>query len=189
MLYCGLILPAWGASEGDFANTNFSSNVADLIMAPDFMRQHNAAPSILIGHSLEGSAILSAACEIPGAKAVVTIGSPADAAHVAHSFSKSTDEIIEKGEAEVCLAGRPFRIKKQFIEDIQGIKLGNHVKNLNNKALLVLHAPRDETVGIENAAQIFGWAKHPKSYISLDDADHLISRKEDAEYTDRIIAC
>ncbi len=176
-----------GASEGDFANTNFSSNIDDLVSAADFMRDELKAPSILIGHSLGGSAVLAAANKIPEAKAVVTLGSPADIGHVGHHFKDHRDEIIEKGKAEVCLAGRPFTIKKQFIEDIESVKLEQSVTNLK-KALLVMHAPLDETVGVENAAQIFSWAKHPKSYVSLDDADHLISRKQDAEYAANIIA-
>ncbi len=176
-----------GASEGDFSNTNFSSNVADLIAAADFMREELEAPKLIIGHSLGGSAILAAAAQIPEAKAVVTIGSPADVAHVAHHFEQDRDKIMQEGEADIKLVGRPFKIKKQFIEDIEGFKLEQHVKNLK-KALLVLHAPMDQTVGIENAAQIFGWAKHPKSYISLDDSDHLITKKEHAEYAGNMIA-
>lgn len=176
-----------GGSEGDFANTNFSSNIEDLVAAANYMRDELEAPSILIGHSLGGSAVLAAAHQIPESKAVVTIGSPADATHVAHHFNSKRSEILEKGEAEVCLAGRPFKIKKQFIDDIEGVKLENYVRNLN-KAILVMHAPLDETVGVENAAKIFGWAKHPKSYVSLDDADHLISSKKDAQYIAGLIA-
>jgi len=176
-----------GASEGDFANTNFSSNVEDLVSAADFMREEFQAPSILIGHSLGGSAVLASAEKIPEAKAVVTLGSPADIAHVVENFKESREDILTKGEAEVCLVGRPFKIKRQFIEDIEGVKLQHNVEKLK-KALLVMHAPRDKTVGIENAGQLFSWAKHPKSYISLDDADHLISRKEDAEYAAKVIA-
>lgn len=176
-----------GRSEGDFANTNFSSNIGDLIAAANYLREEAAAPSILVGHSLGGSAVLAAAAQIPEAKAVVTLGSPADVGHVAHNFDSFRDEILEKGEAEVCLAGRPFVIKKQFIDDVEGMKLQSHVEGLK-KALLVMHAPRDQTVGIENAAQLFSWARHPKSYVSLDDADHLISGKEHAEYAGNIIA-
>lgn len=176
-----------GASEGDFANTNFSSNVEDLVAAANHMREHMKAPAIIIGHSLGGSAVLVAASRIPETKAVVTLCAPSDVAHVAHHFSSARDEILEKGEAEVCLVGRPFKIKKQFIEDIEGVKLEQAVKTLG-KALLVMHAPLDQTVSIDNAAQIFGWAKHPKSYVSLDDADHLISRKKDAEYAAGVIA-
>lgn len=176
-----------GASEGDFANTNFSSNVKDLIAAADYMREELEAPQILIGHSLGGTAVLAAASSIPEAKAVVTIGSPADAAHVAHNFSDYRERILEEGEAEVCLVGRPFVIKKQFLEDVENIKMQDHVKNIK-KALLIMHAPRDMTVGIENAGQIFDWAKHPKSYVSLDNADHLLTKREDAEYAAEIIA-
>ncbi len=176
-----------GNSEGDFENTNFSSNIEDLIAAADFMRQELEAPKILIGHSLGGSAVLAAASQIPESKAIVTLGSPADVAHVAHHFEQDRAKIMTEGEADICLAGRPFKIKKQFIDDIEGFKLESHVKNLK-KALLVMHAPMDETVGIENAAQIFGWARHPKSYISLDDSDHLITKKEHAEYAANVIA-
>ncbi len=176
-----------GASEGDFSNTNFTSNVADLISAADYMREHLQAPALLIGHSLGGSAVLAAAQYISEAKAVVTIGSPADVGHVAHNFKKDIETIMREGEADVCLVGRPFTIKKQFLDDIGSIKLENAVKTLK-KALLVMHAPLDRTVGIESAGQLFSWAQHPKSYVSLDDADHLLSRKEDAEYAGRLIA-
>ncbi len=176
-----------GASEGDFANTNFSSNVEDLVAAANFMREEFKAPAILIGHSLGGSAVLAAANQIPEARAVVTLGSPADVAHVADNFQADREKIMRDGEADICLVGRPFKIKKQFIEDIEGIKLQHHVSNLK-KALLVMHAPLDKTVGIENAGTIFSWARHPKSYVSLDDADHLISRKEDAEYAAHVIS-
>jgi len=176
-----------GASEGDFANTNFSSNVEDLVAAANFMREEFEAPSIIIGHSLGGSAVLASAEKIPEARAVVTLGSPADVAHVAHNFQSDREKIMRDGEADICLVGRPFKIKKQFIEDIESIKLQQHVNDLK-KAILVMHAPLDETVGIENAGQIFSWAKHPKSYVSLDDADHLISRKKDAEYAGHVIA-
>ena len=176
-----------GESEGDFANTNFSSNIWDIVAAATFLRQNYEPPSLMVGHSLGGSAVLSAAKHIPEVKAVATIGSPADVAHVAHHFDDERDEILEKGEAEVSLGGRPFKIRKQFIEDIEGTKIEDSVKNLK-KALLVMHAPLDQTVGIENAGKIFSWAKHPKSYVSLDDADHLITGKEHAEYAGRMIA-
>lgn len=176
-----------GASEGDFANTNFTSNVQDLIAAANFLRKDHKAPALLIGHSLGGSAILASAKDIPEARGVVTIGSPADVAHVAHNFGNAIDEIMEKGEAEVCLVGRPFRIKREFIEDIRGFKLDEHIKNLG-KALLVMHAPLDQTVGIENAGHIFTQAKHPKSFISLHGADHIISKKEDAQYIGQVVS-
>jgi alpha/beta superfamily hydrolase len=176
-----------GASEGDFANTNFSSNVDDLVAAADFMRETMAAPSLVIGHSLGGSAVLAAAGRIAEAKAIVTLGSPADVDHVAHNFKDDMEEIMREGEADVCLVGRPFKIKRQFLEDIESVKLEHAVADLK-KALLIMHAPMDQTVGVESAAKLFGWAKHPKSYVSLDDADHLLSRKDDAEYAANVIA-
>ena len=176
-----------GESEGDFANTNFSSNIWDIVAAASFLRESYDAPKVMVGHSLGGSAVLAAARHIPEIRAVTTIGSPADVAHVAHHFDDAREEILENGEADVCLGGRPFKIKKQFIEDIEGAKVEDSVRNLK-KALLVMHAPLDQTVGIENAGTIFSWAKHPRSYVSLDDADHLLTRKEDAEYVGRMIA-
>ena len=176
-----------GASEGDFANTNFSSNVGDLVAAADWMRDNLAAPAMLLGHSLGGAAVLVAAARVPEAKAVITIGAPADAAHVAHNFQDSVAEIEAKGEAEVLLVGRPFRIKKQFLDDIRAQNVEAAVAGLK-KALLIFHSPVDATVGIDNAAAIYGAAKHPKSFVSLDDADHLLSRKEDAEYVAGVIA-
>ncbi len=170
-----------GNSEGDFANTNFSSNVEDLLAAAEHMRATLQAPAILIGHSLGGAAVLAAAPSIAEAKAVVTIGAPADPAHVRHLFANSAAEIEARGEAAVTLAGREFRIKKQFLDDIAQQRLASHVKNLR-KALLIFHAPRDEIVDIDNARKIFEAAKHPKSFISLDNADHLLSRREDSEY-------
>jgi len=176
-----------GTSEGDFANTNFSSNVGDLIAAADHLRENFEAPKILIGHSLGGAAVLAAASQVAEALAVCTIGAPADPAHVAHNFQSSRAEIEEKGEAEILLVGRPFRIKKQFLEDIEGQKLERDIANMK-KALLVFHSPIDAIVGIENAAQIFQAAKHPKSFVTLDDADHLLSRKDDAAYVADVIA-
>ncbi|MCF3629242.1 alpha/beta fold hydrolase [Thalassospiraceae bacterium LMO-SO8] len=176
-----------GASEGDFANTNFSSNVGDLVAAADWMRDNLEAPAMLLGHSLGGAAVLVAAAKVPEAKAVITIGAPADVAHVAHNFQESIEEIEAKGEAEVLLVGRPFRIKKQFLDDIRAQNVAAAVADLK-KALLIFHSPVDATVGIDNAAAIYGAAKHPKSFVSLDDADHLLSRKEDAEYVAGVIA-
>lgn len=176
-----------GASEGDFANTNFSSNIGDLVAAAEHMQTHFLPPTLIMGHSLGGAAILAAAGQIGSANAVVTLGAPADISHVAHNFADQIETIMEDGEAEVHLAGRPFTIKRQFIEDVQTARLEEHVRKLD-KALLVMHAPLDATVGIENAAQIFSWAKHPKSYVSLDNADHLISKKTDAEFAGNMIA-
>ena len=176
-----------GASEGDFANTNFSSNVGDLVAAADWMRENLQAPAMLLGHSLGGAAVLVAAGKVPEAKAVITIGAPADPGHVAHHFQGAIDEIEAKGEAEVLLVGRPFRIKKQFLDDIQDQNMQAAISGLK-KALLIFHSPVDATVGIDNAQRIYEAAKHPKSFVSLDDADHLLSRKEDAEYVAGVIA-
>tara|TARA_R110002126_G_scaffold291807_1_gene459748 strand:+ start:199784 stop:200656 length:873 start_codon:yes stop_codon:yes gene_type:complete len=176
-----------GQSEGEFSNTNFTSNVQDLVKAADYMRKNLAAPLVLIGHSLGGTAVLSAAKHIDEAVAVVTIGAPADAAHVTHNFGHKVAEIMENGMAKLLLAGRSFVIRKQFIEDAQAQNIHNDIERLN-KALLVMHAPLDETVGIENAAEIFALAKHPKSFVTLDDADHLLTKRRDAEYAAHIVA-
>ena len=176
-----------GASEGDFANTNFSSNVEDLVCAADFLRDNHEAPKLLIGHSLGAAAVLAAAGQVPEAVAVATIAAPADPAHVAEHFTDARPEIEAAGEAEVLLVGRPFRIKKQFLEDIETHKLESAIGELR-KALMVFHAPRDATVGIDNASRIFLAAKHPKSFVSLDDADHLLSRREDAVYVADVLA-
>jgi uncharacterized OsmC-like protein/alpha/beta superfamily hydrolase len=176
-----------GHSGGEFANTNFSSNVDDLIAAAEYLRANRAAPKLLIGHSLGGAAVLAAAARVPEAVAVATIGAPSDPGHVAHLFQGAADEIAAEGEAEVELAGRRFRVKKQFLDDIAAQNLEPALGTLR-KALLLFHAPRDETVGIDNAGQIFGAAKHPKSFVSLDDADHLLSRKADAVYVAQVLA-
>ncbi|MDH3232541.1 MAG: bifunctional alpha/beta hydrolase/OsmC family protein [Alphaproteobacteria bacterium] len=176
-----------GASGGDFANTNFSSNVGDLIAAAGWLRENRQAPSLLIGHSLGGAAVLAAAPQIEEAKAVATIGAPADPEHVAHNFAPARAEIEAAGEAEVTLAGRQFRIKKQFLEDIASTKLEAAIGSMR-KALLVFHGPRDEIVGIDNASKIFLAAKHPKSFISLDDGDHLLTRRADAVYVAEVLA-
>ncbi len=176
-----------GHSEGEFANTTFSSNVEDLVRAADHMRDHLEAPKILIGHSLGGAAVLAAAGQVPESVAVATIGAPADPGHVTHLFQDSRAEIEANDEAEVLLAGRSFRIRKSFIEDIENRKLESAIGGLK-KALIVFHAPRDETVGIENAGQIFSAAKHPKSFVSLDDANHLLTRRSDAIYVSRVLA-
>ena len=170
-----------GMSGGEFASTNFSSNVADLVSAADFLRDHYAAPSILIGHSLGGAAVLVAASGIPETKAVVTIGAPADAAHVTHNFGADLATIETEGSAEVSLGGRRFTIQKQFLDDVSASSVESHVKALK-KPLLIFHSPIDQTVGIENAGSIFTAAKHPKSFVSLDTADHLLTRPEDAEF-------
>jgi putative redox protein len=176
-----------GASEGEFANTNFSSNVADLVAAADFLRREHQAPAMLIGHSLGGAAVLAAAGEVPEVKAVVTIAAPSDPAHVKGLFGQSLATIEAEGEAEVQLAGRPFRIKRQFLVDAAENNLTAKIAALQ-RALLVMHSPTDTTVGINNALAIFTAAKHPKSFISLDDADHLLTRREDAVYVAGMIA-
>jgi len=176
-----------GASEGDFANTDFSSNVDDLLRAADWLRREHAAPSVLIGHSLGGAAVLVAAGRVPEAKAVATIGAPSDPAHLAHLFVPARAEIEAAGEAEVDIAGRRFRIRKQFLDDIEGQRLAEAVAAMR-RPLLLFHSPRDEVVGIENAGAIFRAAKHPKSFVSLDDADHLLSRREDAAYVADVLS-
>ena len=176
-----------GTSEGDFVDTNFSSNIADLVRASDMLREAIAGPSLLVGHSLGGAAVLAAAAEIPEIEAVATIGAPSDVSHVEHNFSCHLDEIRESGKAGVSLAGRPFTIKKQFLDDLARHSLTDRVATMK-KALMVLHSPIDETVGIDNASEIFLAAKHPKSFVSLDTADHLLTRKEDAIYAAEVIA-
>jgi putative redox protein len=176
-----------GHSDGEFANTSFSSNISDLLKAADYLREAHQAPKLVIGHSLGGAAVLAAAGQVPEALAVATIGAPAEPAHVQHLFQQARPEIEAAGEAEVLLAGRPFRIKKQFLEDIEARKLESDIAAMK-KALIVFHAPRDDTVGIENAGRIFAAAKHPKSFISLDDADHLLTRKSDSTYVARVLA-
>lgn len=176
-----------GSSEGDFANSTFSSNVADLVRAADHLRETRKAPSILIGHSLGGAAILAAAGKIPEAKAVVTIAAPSDPAHVTGLFREHVDAIRAQGEVEVSLAGRPFRIKREFLDDIVEHELMKDVTGLH-KALLVMHSPVDDTVGVDNATRIFVAAKHPKSFVSLDHADHLLTKPADALYAAEMIA-
>ncbi|GLR97075.1 MULTISPECIES: bifunctional alpha/beta hydrolase/OsmC family protein [Bradyrhizobium] len=176
-----------GSSEGDFANTTFSSNVADLVRAADHLRSIRKAPSVLIGHSLGGAAILAAAGQIPEARAVVAIAAPSDPAHVTGLFKEHIDKIRTEGEVEVSLAGRPFRIRREFLDDIAERELMKDVTGLH-KALLVMHSPVDDTVGIDNATKIFVAAKHPKSFISLDHADHLLTKPADALYAADVIA-
>jgi uncharacterized OsmC-like protein/alpha/beta superfamily hydrolase len=176
-----------GGSEGDFANTNFSSNIGDLVAAANFLRKTYRAPAVLIGHSLGGTAMLAAAQKIPETLAVATIGSPYDPDHVLRLLKDSLGAIQAEGEALVQIAGREFRIKKQFLDDIQGRKLGDTVARLG-RALMVMHSPRDTIVDIDNAAKIFLAAKHPKSFVSLDPADHLLSRREDAFYAGQLLA-
>lgn len=175
-----------GNSDGDFANTNFSSNLQDLLAASDFLRREFEAPSLLIGHSLGGSAVLAMAALVPEVKAVATIGAPYRVEHVIHNFAASLDDIRERGEAQVTLAGRSFTIRKQFIDDLERYEADGIGKL--RKALLVMHSPVDDTVNLSEAEKIYVAARHPKSFVSLDDADHLLSRKADSEYVATTIA-
>ena len=176
-----------GESEGDFENTNFSSNVEDLISAAQFLEQNYEAPKIIIGHSLGGSAVIFAAKQIPTIKAVATIGAPSNPNHVSHLLKSGIDEINLNGEAIIEIGGREFKIQKHFLEDINEKNMDKTLKSLKS-ALLVLHSPQDTTVGIENAAQIYQCAWHPKSFISLDGADHLLTNREDSLYVGKMIA-
>ena len=176
-----------GASEGEFANTTFSSNVEDLVAAADHLRQRLAAPALLIGHSLGGAAVLAAAHRIPEARAVVTVGAPFDPARVVGLFGEKIKEIGDKDEVEVTLAGRHFQVRHTFLEDVNKQNLEGHLKGLH-KALLVFHSPTDDTVDINNANHIFTAAKHPKSFISLAGADHLLSEASDAAYVAHLIS-
>jgi uncharacterized OsmC-like protein/fermentation-respiration switch protein FrsA (DUF1100 family) len=175
-----------GSSEGDFANSTFSSNVADLVGAADHLRKTYEAPALLIGHSLGGAAVLAAAGQIPEATAVVTIGAPSDPIHVTGHFADSIETIRKDGQAQVSLAGRPFTIKREFLDDIAEHSLMGHIAKLH-KALLVMHAPTDDTVSIDNATRIFVAAKHPKSFVSLSGADHLLSNRRDSAYVADVI--
>jgi len=176
-----------GNSEGDFANTNFSSNVEDLISAYHSLKERFTAPWLLIGHSLGGAAVLKAATVLPSVRAVVTIGAPSDVVHVIDNFREEIGKIEIHGETEVNLAGRRFTIKKQFLDDLKSTKVLEGVSHFD-KALLVMHSPLDQTVSIEHASKIFLAAKHPKSFVSLDKSDHLIMSSKDAQYAADVIA-
>lgn len=176
-----------GGSGGDFADTGFSSNVADLIAATDWLRENHGAPAILIGHSLGGAAVLAAAGRIPEVRAVATIAAPYEPAHVKGLLKSSVEEIAATGEAEVELAGRRFRIRRDFLEDLESQSQRQAIAALR-RPLLVMHSPVDDTVAIDNATGIFTAAKHPKSFVSLDTADHLLTRREDARYAAAVLA-
>jgi putative redox protein len=176
-----------GHSEGEFGNTNFSSNVADLVAAAEYMRESVQAPSILIGHSFGGTAVLKAAQDIPEAKAVCTIGAPFDPAHVEHLFSGKLSEIEDDGAADVTLDGRTFTLEKHFVDDIRSTEMEAAIGDLG-RALLIFHSPQDELVGVDNARLIYDAARHPKSFITLDGADHLLTDKRDAQYVAEILA-
>ena len=175
-----------GNSDGDFANTNFSSNTEDLIAAAHFLEEHYQAPELLIGHSLGGAAILAMATQLPKVKAVVTIGAPFEASHVIHNFNAHLETIETDGQAKVNLGSREFTIKKQFVDDLRN-QTTDHIKHLN-KALLVLHSPVDLTVDISDAEKIYKAAMHPKSFVSLDTADHLLTKSVDSEYVAQTIS-
>jgi putative redox protein len=176
-----------GDSEGDFSETNFSSNINDLVAAADYLSEHHQPPALLIGHSLGGAAVINVADQLPSVKAVATINSPYDPAHVSHVFGDQNKEIKTSGEAEVQIGGRPFLVKRQFLEDISEQRQSKKINNLD-RALLILHSPQDRIVAIENAAKIYQEARHPKSFVTLDGADHLLSNKADSYYTGQMIA-
>ena len=176
-----------GESEGDFGDTTFSSNVEDLVTASQFMADNYQGPKILIGHSLGGAAVLQAAARIPSSLAVITIAAPADPNHVSLALGDSKEIIERQGEASVNLAGRTFKIKKQFLDDLESVRMEQTIQSLK-RALLIFHAPTDGIVGIDNAARIFKAARHPKSFISLDNADHLLMNPKDSQYVGSLIA-
>ena len=176
-----------GESDGDFENTNFSGNVEDLISASNFLKEKYSAPGLLVGHSLGGAATIFAASQIDSVKAVATIGAPSSPKHIKHLIHNSVDEIKTNGKANVNIGGRPFTIKKQFLDDIETKSLPEVAQNLR-KALLVMHSPQDTTVGIQNAEEIYVAARHPKSFVSIDGADHLLMRKEDSTYVGNVIS-
>lgn len=175
-----------GQSGGDFADSSFSGSIADILSAAAAMEAAGRAPSLLIGHSLGGAAVLAAAGELPDVRAVATIAAPFDVTHVEHLFT-NIDELIEHGEAEVRIGGRPFRMRSGFIEDLRTHDQAARIRALG-RPLLVLHSPTDATVGIDNAGAIFQAARHPKSFVSLAGADHLLTRQEDAEFVAAIVS-
>ncbi len=176
-----------GESQGNFADTNFSTNIEDLIAAARFLEEDYQAPEVLLGHSLGGAGVLAAAERIPSAVAVATVGAPCEPSHVTHLFADARDDIESEGEQDVVLAGRKFTIKKQFLDDLEQTTMANRIANLN-RALLVMHSPIDETVGVDNARLIYESAKHPKSFVSLDDANHLLTRERDSRYVGAMVA-
>jgi putative redox protein len=176
-----------GESEGEFEETNFETNIDDLELAANFLAEKIEAPKLLIGHSLGGTAILHAANKIKSAKGIVTIGSPYQPSHAAHLFEESVEEIKEKGRANVTIGGRPFTVNAELLKSLNSNDSEKIIAELD-RALLVLHSPQDRIVGIENAEKIYKAAKHPKSFISMDGADHLLSEKLDSMYVGDIIS-
>ena len=175
-----------GESEGDFSATHFSSNVADVVAAARFLEKDYGAPSLLIGHSLGGTAMLAAAAQIPASKAVVTLASPYEPTHLFHHFTAARATLEQHGEAEISVAGKSYRISSDWLEDLNGLHMEETIRDLN-RALLILHAPADEVVNVDNAAHIYRAARHPKSFVSLDDADHLLTADADADYVGKLI--
>jgi putative redox protein len=175
-----------GESEGDFANTNFSSNVADLVAAAEFLAAHHAPPRLLIGHSLGGAAVLKAAQRLPSVTAVVTLAAPAETDHLAHLLRSSADEIEARGQAQVEIGGRTFTIKKQLLEDLARPHMEEAIRGLE-RSLLVIHATGDDTVPLADAEHIFETARHPKAFASLEGADHLLSASDDSTYVGALI--
>lgn len=175
-----------GKSEGKFAESHFSANIDDLISVSDFMKSQYKAPSLLVGHSLGGAAVISAASQLENIKAVATIGAPSTVSHVTHLFSHGIEEVKQKGEVEINIGGRPFKINQEFVEDFGKTELPEIVKNLR-KPLLIMHSPIDAIVGIKNAEQLYHNAHHPKSFVTLDNADHLLSNPQDSKYAGNVI--
>ena len=176
-----------GQSEGAFDETTFATNLEDLADAAGWLTEHHRAPSLLIGHSLGGAAVLQVAHQLPETRAVVTIGAPADPTHVEHLLAGSLDELESTGFSEVQIGGRPFRLRREFLQALRDHPATERIRDLR-KPLMILHSPIDQTVGIENAAEIYSAARHPKSFISLDQADHLLSNKEDSTYAATVLA-
>ena len=176
-----------GNSDGDFVDTNFTTNISDLIAAADWLGEHYEQPALLVGHSLGGAAVLCAATMLDSVKAVATIGAPYAPVHVSAHFAEDIEEIVAQGSATVNIGGRPFRIAKQFLDDLEKQRIEDHIKDLG-AALLIMHSPQDRTVSIDEAAKLYGAARHPKSFVSLDGADHLLTAPGDAHYAGQVIA-
>lgn len=176
-----------GSSEGDFANTHFSSNVEDLLSAADYLRQNYQAPALLVGHSLGGAAVIAAADRIPECQAIATVGAPASPEHLKRHLEPAIPEIEAQGCAQINLGGRPFQIKQQFLDDLETPKLAPKVSNLS-RPILILHAPEDKVVGISEGERLYAEASYPKSFVSLDGADHLLGKRADAQQAAAVIA-
>ncbi|NNE15436.1 MAG: OsmC family protein [Saprospiraceae bacterium] len=176
-----------GESDGDFSDTNFSSNVTDIKAAAKFLEENYQSPSVIVGQSLGGAASIFAADEIESVRAVATIGAPSEPEHVTHLLGCKIEDIEKEGKAEVTIGGRPFTIKRHFLDDLRKHNMFQKIKKFR-KALLILHSPQDEIVEIENAAKIYHAAFHPKSFVTLDEADHMLTNKNDAFYSGQVIS-